>query len=139
MVNLGKMKRKSRPKRVFSPELRQKIVNDIEQGKASITSVCREYSVSSTTVYRWLHKYSTYSQKGIKVVLELSSEGYRSKELEKRLKEAESALGRKQMEVDFLEKMIEIADKEFGIDIKKKSLTPLSTGSESVRKKGHTK
>lgn len=139
MVNLGKMKRESRQKRVFSPELRQKIVKDIEAGKVSIASVCREYSVGSTTVYRWLHKYSTYLQKGVKVVLELSSEGYKTKELEKRLREAEAALGRKQMEVDFLEKMIEIASKELGIDIKKKSLTPPSTGSDSPPKKGRTR
>lgn len=139
MVNLGKMKRISRPKRVFSPELKRKIVKDIEDGKASIASVRREYSVANTTVYRWIHKYSTYMQKGVKVVLELSSEGYRSKELEKKLKEAEAALGRKQMEVDFLEKMIEMANKEFGIDIKKKSLTLPSTGSEPIGKKGRTK
>jgi len=139
MVNLGNMKRVSRLKRVFSPELRRKIVKDIEDGKASIASVRREYSVANTTVYRWIHTDSTYLQKGVKVVLELSSEGYRSKELEKKLKEAEAALGRKQMEVDFLEKMIEMAGKEFGIDIKKKSPTLPSTGSEPIRKKGRTK
>jgi transposase len=139
MVNLGKMKRKSRPNRVFSQELRQKIVQEIEQGKVTIASVRREYSVSNTTIYRWLHKYSSYLQKGVKMVLELSSEGYRTKELEKRLKEAEAALGRKQMEVDYLQKMIEIASKEYGIDIKKKSLTRPSTGSDSVSSKDNTK
>lgn len=139
MVNLGKMKRKGQPRRVFSEELKRKIVKDIEAGKVSIASVCREYSVSSSAVYKWIHKYSSYLQKGVKLVMEMNSEGYRTKELEKQLRDAEAALGRKQMEVDFLEKMIEIASKELGIDIKKKSLTPPSTGSESASKKGRTK
>ena len=122
------MKRKSESRRVFSEELKKKIVKDIEQGKVTIASVCREYSVSSACVYKWLHKYSSYLQKGVKLVMELSSEGYRSKELEKQVKDLEAALGRKQMEIDFLEKLIEIANKDLGIDIKKKSYTPRSTG-----------
>lgn len=122
------MKRKSRATRVFSTELKQSIVKDIEQGKVSIAAVCREYTVSHVSVYKWLNKYSSYLQKGVKLVMELSSEGYRSKELERRLKDIEAALGRKQIEVEFLEKLIELANQELGIDIKKKSFTSPSIG-----------
>jgi transposase-like protein len=132
--------KKEKPiRRTFSQDLKQKIVKDLLDGKASVSAVCREYSVSTTSVYRWLGKYSTYGQKGVKVVLELDSEGYRTKELEQRLKDAEAALGRKQMEVDFLEKMIEIAGKEYGIDIKKKSDIRRSTGSGPSKEKEGTK
>jgi transposase len=130
------MKRKSHQVRVFSGELKQKIVKDIEQGKVTIAQVCREYSVTSASIYKWIHKYSSYLQKGVKLVMELSSEGYKSKELEKQVKDLEAALGRKQMEVEFLGKLIEITNKELGIDIKKKSYTPPSIGSESAPKKG---
>ncbi len=123
------MKRKERQTRTFSEELRRKIVKDIEQGKASIAQVCREYSVSTGGVYKWLHKYSSYLQKGVKLVVELTSEGYRSKELEKKVKELEAVVGRKQMEIDFQNKLIELADAELGIDIKKKLYTKPSTGS----------
>jgi transposase len=129
------MKRISQSRRVFSEELKKKIVKDIEQGKVTISSVCREYSVTSASVYKWIHKYSSYLQKGVKLVMELSSEGYRSKELEKQIKDLEAALGRKQMEIDFLEKLIEIANKDLGIDIKKKSYTPRSIGSGPAQKK----
>lgn len=130
------MKRKTRQRRVFSEDLKRKIVKEIEQGKVNIASVSREYSVSDVSVYKWLHKYSSYLQKGIKVVMELNSEGYKSKELEKRVKDLEAAVGRKQLEVEFLDKLIEIANEQLGIDIKKKSFTPPSTGSESVKKAG---
>jgi transposase-like protein len=125
--------------RTFSEDLKKKIVSDLVEGKVAVAAVCREYSVSKTSVYRWISKYSPFAQKGVKIVLQADSEGYRTKELEKRLKEAEAALGRKQMEVDFLEKMIELAREEYGIDVKKNSSTPHSTGSGASKDKKTSK
>ena len=133
------MKRKGRDNRTFSEALRKQIVKDIEQGKASVAQACREYQVSHVSIYRWLNQYSSYLQKGAKLVLELNSEGYRSKELEKKIKELEAAVGRKQMEVDFLEKLIEIANGELSIDIKKKLYTKPSTGSRLTPSREHTR
>lgn len=133
------MKRKKRQNKVFSEELKKKVVKDIEQSRATIAQVCREYQVSDASVYNWLHKYSSYLQKGAKLVVELNSEGYRSKELEKKVKELEAVVGRKQMEIDFLEKLIEIANGELAIDIKKKLYTKPSTGSGSTKNQGSTK
>ena len=133
------MKRKERQVRTFSEELKRRVVKDIEQGKASVAQVCREYGVSHVSVYKWLNKYSSYLQKGAKLVVELNSEGYRSRELEKKVKELEAVVGRKQMEVDFLEKLIEIANGELEIDIKKKLYTKPSTGSASTKNQDSTK
>jgi hypothetical protein len=72
-------------------------------------------------------------QSGKKLVLQMESESYKSKELEKRIKELEAALGRKQLEVDFLNKMIEQGKKELGVDLKKKFSTPPSTGSGATK------
>jgi transposase len=133
------MKRKDRQKRTFSEELKRKAVKEIEQSKATVVQVCREYNVSSPSVYKWLNKYSSYLQKGAKLVVELSSEGYRTKELEQKVKELEAALGRKQMEIDFLDKSIELANKDLAIDIKKKLYTSASTGSVAGKHQGITK
>jgi transposase len=133
------MKRKDRQKRTFSEEVKKKAVRDIENSKATIAQVCREYKVSSASVYKWLNKYSGYLQKGAKLVVELNSEGYRSKELERHVKELEAALGRKQMEIDFLEKSIEEANQEMAIDIKKKLFTRSSTGSGAGKGQGPIK
>jgi transposase len=127
---------KKQQKRIFSQEIKRKIVKDIEKGKASVLEVSREYEVSTVSVYNWLDQYSTYLKKGAKLVVELSSEGYRSKELEKKVKDLEATLGRKQMEVEFLNKLIEVASKDLGIDIKKKSSIIPSTGSGYSNKKG---
>ena len=63
----------------------------------------------------------------------MDSEAYKSKELEKRVKELEAALGRKQLEVDFLNRLIEQGKEELGVDLKKKSFTPPSDGSKETK------
>lgn len=130
------MKQSLRQLRTFSEELKRKAVQDIETGKTSVSAVCREYDVSATSVYQWLHRYSRHLQSSKKLVLQMDSEAYKTKELEKRIMELEAALGRKQLEVDFLNQMIEQGKKEIGVDLKKKFCTPPFTGSEKT--KGNT-
>ena len=133
------MANKRGARRIFSKELKLKAVKDIESGKATIAQVCREFSVSGVSVYNWLNKYSRFHKQGAAIIVELNSESYRSKELEKKVKDLEAALGRKQLEVEFLNKLIELASEDLGIDIKKKPYTQQSTGSDFTRKKGGSK
>jgi transposase-like protein len=122
-----------RTRRIFSESLRKKIVSDLDSGKASIAAVMREYEVSHQTVYNWVNKYSRHLQSYKTIVLQMDSEGYKTKELEKRVKELEAALGRKQLEVEFLNKMIELGKEKFGIDLKKNYASPPSSGSAADR------
>jgi len=128
-----------RPKRIFSNVLKRKIIKDLELGKVTVAQVSRDYTVSHQSVYNWLEKYSSSYNKQVRIVIEGKSESFRSKELEKENKELQAALGRKQLEVEFLNKLIERVGKELGIDIKKKlSTTPL-TGSATITRKGGSK
>lgn len=63
------------------------------------------------------------------------SSNKKMKDLETRNKELEAALGRKQIQVEYLEKMIDLAKTELDIDIKKNYNTPQSTGSGKTKKK----
>ena len=119
--------------RIFSEPLKKQVVRDIESGKMSVLAVSREYQVSFQSVYGWLNKYSRHLQSSQRIVVEMKSENAKSKELEKRIKELEAALGRKQLEVDYLNKMIEIGSEEIGVDLKKKFGTPPSSGSGSIK------
>jgi predicted RNase H-like nuclease (RuvC/YqgF family) len=58
-----------------------------------------------------------------------SSSSKKVKDLEKRIKDLEAALGRKQIMIDYLETMMEVAKDELDIDIKKNYATPPSKGS----------
>jgi molecular chaperone GrpE (heat shock protein) len=63
----------------------------------------------------------------------MQSEGYKTKELEERIAELEAALGRKQMEIDFLKKRMEISEEELEKNHKKKLSTKPSTGSGKTK------
>jgi len=124
-----------KPRRIFSDKLKKKIVKDIEQGKVNVAGVCREYQVSNRSVYQWLQKFSSHLHSSTTLVIQMDSEQYRSRELEKKVRELEAALGRKQLEIDYLNKLIEIAGEDMGIDLKKSIGMPALDGSEKIKHK----
>jgi transposase len=119
--------------RTFSEAIRKQTVKDIEAGKCSVLQASRELSVTAGAVYKWVHLYSRYLSKNKVMVVEEKSEAYRSKELEKRLHDMEAALGRKQMEIDFLNKIIDLANDEYKTDLKKNLARDRSDGSRRTK------
>ena len=57
------------------------------------------------------------------------------KELSDKVKELEQIVGQKQIAIEYLEKMIELAKTELDIDIKKNYSFPPSTGLKPTKKK----
>jgi transposase len=130
MKTARKIKRQNR---IFSEEVKKQVVRDIEKGKCTVTQATRELSVSTTSIYKWMYKYSVYLHKDRVLVVANKSEAYRSNELQKRITELEAALGRKQMEIDLLNKVLELAGKEQNVDLKKNFLSQLSNGIEFTK------
>jgi len=58
---------------------------------------------------------------------------------QQKVKELEQVVGQKQIEIDFLNKLIEIAGEEMQIDLKKKFFTKPSSGSGSTARNTLTK
>ena len=121
-------------KRKFSEDLKLKIVKEYESGAFSVVEMTKVYDISYQTIYNWIYKYSKYNKKSIQVVEMKDSQLLKLKQMEARIIELERAVGQKQMNIDYLEKMIDLAKEEFDIDIKKNSDTPPSGGSKSTRK-----
>lgn len=119
--------------RVFSDAIRKSTVKDIENGKCTVYQASRELGVTNQTVYKWVYRFSRHLVKNRVMVIEDKSEAYRSYELEKRIKELEAALGRKQMEVEMLSKIIDLANEEYKTDLKKNLSKELSKDSESKK------
>jgi len=113
--------------RFFSIELKKFISNEIEQGRLSVVQVSREYGVSQQTVYTWLYKYSKNLKKGTRIVVEKESVDKSLEQLRKQIKELEAALGRKSLQADLYDKIIELASKEFDTDLKKNFGDQVST------------
>lgn len=123
-----------KPRRIFSIELKKEIVGRIEQGTTRIRQVSREYQVSPSSIYNWIDQYSRSLKKGEILVVQKDSEEQKNVELRKRIAELERIVGQKQMEVDFLNKIIELGSQEVKLDIKKKFGGKLSDGSDTIDK-----
>ena len=126
---------KIQKQRHFSEEFKREIVGDFERGKFTVKELGKLYQVKDAVIYRWIYKYSNFNHKSIQIVEMKESSTQKLKELEKKIKELERAVGQKQLHIDYLEKMIDIAKDELGVDIKKNSNTPQLVGSDQIRKK----
>lgn len=126
--------RKINKHRFYSDDFKKKIVLDFESGKFSALELVNLHKVSESTIYRWIYKFSTFNKRGFRVVEMKDSSTNKVKELEKRIKELEAAVGRKQIMIDYLETMMEVAKDELDIDIKKNYSTPRSADSRKNRK-----
>ncbi len=111
--------RQIRKTRFYSDEFKKEIVQLYESGKFSVVQIEKLYGIGNPTIYNWIYKFSTFNEKGIRVVEMKTSSTEKLKQLQQKIKELEQAVGQKQIKIDYLEKMIEIAKDDLKIDIKK--------------------
>lgn len=121
--------------RHYSDDFKREIVSVFESGKLSVLQLEKLYGISNSLIYNWIYKFSTFNEKGFRVVEMKESNIDKLKHLEQKIKELEQIVGQKQIKIDYLEKMIDIAKEDLNIDIKKNYNTPQSTGSEEIKKK----
>lgn len=122
--------------RYFSVDFKKKRVEELEKNLVSVSDICRTHQVSRTSVYKWVYKYSNMAKQQVRQVVEARSDTKKIQLLEERIKELERIVGQKQLLIDFQDKMIDIAEQTYKVDIKKKlSSKPFSgTGSTGERK-----
>lgn len=123
-----------RRRRRYSVEFKRQIVSEYERGKMTVYELEKFYDISNVTIYSWVYKYSNYNKKSIQVVEHKNSQVHRLKELEAKVQQLERIVGQKQMNIEYLEKMIELAKEHYDIDIKKNFNTPHSSGSKPTEK-----
>lgn len=121
--NQYKMSVSQRQVRSFSDSFKLQKVREIELGKTKIPDICKEYEVSRTSVYRWLNKFGMTKKKGERLIVEIDSDTKQLQAYKQKVAELEQLIGQKQIRIDFMDKMIEIAEDKYGIDIKKKHST----------------
>ncbi len=122
MAKLGKgyeLSIKERRYRTFSESYRKEKVREVVEGRTSISELCMAIEISRTTVYKWISLYSNM-EKPMRTIVESKSDSTKILALQKRIAELERLLGQKQVEIEFKNKMIEIAEDTYNIDIKKK-------------------
>lgn len=121
--------------RKYTEAFKRDIVRDYEKGQYSVRQLSKLNAIHPATIYRWIHKYSNFNDKDVRIVEKKKSVSERNKQLEERVKDLERALGRKQIELDYYKKMIEIASEDLEYDIKKNTDTPHSGGLGKTKRK----
>lgn len=123
--------------RTFSIELKKRIVNQITRKQLTITQACNLHNVSRQSVYNWIYAYSSEHKCGSKMVVQSESEQNKTQKILERNAELERIIGQKQLEIDYLSKLIELCNKDLGIDIKKNFEAQRLNGS--AKTKGNTR
>jgi len=106
-------------KRFYSQDFKKELVSEFESGKFSVPQLEKLHGISNSLIYIWIYKFSTSNEKGFRVVEMKASSKNKLKQLEDRVKELEGDVGRKQIQLDYLEKIIDLAKSDLDIDIKK--------------------
>jgi len=124
-----KMTTAERRRRHFSDSFKIQKVREIEMGKTKVSEISKQYEVTATNIYRWLYKFGTMKDKKERLIVETDSDTRQLLALKKKIAELEQIVGQKQILIDFKDKMIDLAEETYGVDIKKKFSTQQSNTS----------
>ena len=140
MSNKGdkKFQTESKYNRYFSESFRREKVKEVINGRLKVRELCSLYGLSRTSVYKWLYLYSEV-EKGVKTVVQMESEAFKTKVLQQRVAELERVIGQKQLELDYLNVCLEVASEEVGYDLKKKYARPHLSVFEGFEAKNEAK
>lgn len=132
-----------RTQKDYSLSFKHQVVYEVESGQETQASVCRKYGIqASSTVRDWLRKYGTFDKAyQIPSKMPKSAEA-KIKELEAKIKllekqkhRLEKTLEKQDDKAIIFDMMIEIAEKEYNIDIRKNYSPELLKPSQPKNKK----
>ncbi|MFI5171749.1 MAG: transposase [Chitinophagales bacterium] len=112
--------------RRFSENFKKQKVQEIQLGRSTVLEISKQYEVTTTNVYRWISKFGSMKSKKERVIVETDSDTKELLALKKKIADLERIIGQKQILLDFKDKMIELAEQTYQVDIKKKFSTKQS-------------
>jgi transposase len=128
------MSTKERRRRNFSESFKKEKVRQLERGELKPSEIVKLYEVSYTSINRWMRKYGS-EPKFERLVVETESDSKMLLLQREKIAELEQLVGQKQIEIEFYKKMIDIAEEQYSIGIKKNCSTRSSGSSGSSAKK----
>ena len=139
-VNKGYVKRTQKD---YSISFKLQVVQEIEQGELTRTQACNKYGIQAkSTIREWLKKYGNFdwehqrpkdmSKTPEQRILELEA---KVKLLEKQKARAEQLAERADKKVIIFDMLVDMAEKEYDIQIRKNYTPELSTSTKKNIKK----
>jgi|SRR5699024_8487107 len=132
-----------RTQKDYSLSFKHQVVHEVESGQETQVSVCRKYGIqSSSTIRDWFQKYGIFDKEYQIPTKMPKSADAKIKELEAKINllekqkhRLEKTLERQNDKAIIFDMMIEIAKKEYNIDIRKNHSPELLKPSQSKNKK----
>jgi transposase len=132
-----------RTQKDYSHSFKLQVVQEIERGEENTTSSQRKYGIQSrSTIVNWLRKYGSFDwynqtpsnmpKSNEQQLMELEQ---KVRLLEKQKNHLEEQLKQSDKKSILFDMMIELAEKEYNIDIRKNSSPKQSTSSKKMNKK----
>ena len=140
MENLQEIRYVKRTQKDYTMSLKLQVVQEIERGTLSTHSACRKYGIQSrSTIVQWLRKFGNFDWENQTPSHMPKSQEQKILELEQKVKLLEKQKAFLEHQIDRVDRkavlfdmMIDLAEKEFNIPIRKKCLPEQST--EAVKK-----
>lgn len=114
------MYREQTVRKRYSQAFKQQIISDIENGNITISQARKKYDIKgSCTIQKWIKSADKHHLLNKVVRIQMPGEIERIKQLEQEKHKLESALARAYLKIDALEQVIELAEKDYKVDLKK--------------------
>ena len=121
----------------YSTAFKLKVISQIESGQFSIEEARRIYNIGGgSTIHQWIKKYGKNHLLSKVVRIEMRGEKDHLKKLEKEKSELESALAKAHLKIMALESLIESAEEDLGIELKKSTEKQRSSKRSKGEKTG---
>lgn len=121
-------KKKLKQVRHFSPTIKKQVVALVEQNQLNVATAAREYGVHAQTIYKWIYRYSTYNANGGIMMVDKKHQQSQITALQQQVQQLQSALGQKQMQLDYWQKYAELLAQDVPDAAKKKeAIKPYGT------------
>ena len=103
----------------YSEAFKKQVVREYEAG-SSAYQLKQKYGITGgDTIARWIKQYGLYGSRTEVMVIQKPQEQKRVKELEKKVAQLEKALAQMTLDKLMYEAMVEIAEEEYALDLKK--------------------
>ena len=107
---------------VFTDETRFSVVQEYLQGGKTQEELMLKYNIrGKACITNWMRKFGVYQMPNIPSMKEPSKKSVKEQKLEQKIRQLESDLKKEQLRSTALSTMIDIAERDLKIDIRKKS------------------
>jgi transposase-like protein len=143
MESLGNNGYVKRTQKDYSLSFKLQVVQEIESGELTRTEACRKYGIQAkSTIRTWLRKYGNFDWENQTPMTKGKTPEQRILELEAKVKllekqkaRAEHLAERADKKVIIFDMLVDMAEKEYDIQIRKNYTPKLSTSTEIKNKK----